>query len=281
MLSLTKTHPQKRAFVTGAASGLGRELSLILAADGWHIAIVDINEQSLSQTAEEINQLGGTSISFLLNVADPIQYKSIAKDCLSTLGGIDLLINNAGIGDFGPLDEYGIDNWNWLVGVNQMSVVYGIHYFLPVMKAQNSGHIINIASAAAFSSMPNMGAYNATKAAVLSISETLYAEVRDMGIQVSVALPTFFKTNIMQHCRGQGEEKAIAEKIVNESKITPKEIAYQILKAAGNKKLYIVLPNASKLFFLIKRLFPMLMMKLNSRKPKSPDGFIKFSNFIR
>ena len=111
MYQLTKKHHTKRAFITGAASGLGRELCKELAADKWIIGICDISEKGLNETADMITNAGGKSYPYLMDVADKISYQTVAENFLEKTGGIDLLINNAGVGDGSPFEEYGLENW--------------------------------------------------------------------------------------------------------------------------------------------------------------------------
>lgn len=259
--SLSKQYPQKRAFITGAASGLGKALCLELAKDAWTLGICDLNGEKLDETAQEIKKSGGTSISYILNVADKIHYQQVAEDFLMKSKGIDVLFNNAGVGDGGEIGEYALENWEWMVSINQMAVIYGCHFFVPIMKKQKSGHIINTASIAAIAAMPKMGSYNVTKAAVLALSETLYTELYEFGIKVSCVMPSFFKTNIIQYARGSAETKVLANKMVNESPITAETIAKQVLKQAGKGKLHIVLIRDAKFLYWFKRYFPMKALK--------------------
>jgi short-subunit dehydrogenase len=259
---LSKTFPKKRAFITGAGGGLGRVLSLELASNGWTIGISDISEKGLKETEEMIAKRGGKSFVRLLDVADSNQYENVAKEFLAEVGGIDLLINNAGVGDGGVFGVYKTDDWKWIVGINQMGVIYGCHNFVPVMKQQRSGHIINIASAAAFAALPTMSPYNVTKAAVLALSETLFGELIGENIAVSVVCPTFFKTNVMQHSRGDQAQKVAGQKMVDKSGIEPIEVAQKILTEAGKKTFYIVHPFSAKVLFSVKRLFPTLVLKV-------------------
>jgi NAD(P)-dependent dehydrogenase (short-subunit alcohol dehydrogenase family) len=263
MYQLSSRYQQKRAFITGAASGLGKALCLELAADGWTIGISDINEIDLQQTADAIIKAGGKPLSFGLDVADADNYRMVAEKFLTETDGIDLLVNNAGVGDGAVFEKYSLDNWQWMVGINQMGVIYGCHFFVPVMKKQQSGHIINIASAAAFSNAPTMSPYNVTKAAVLSLSETLLAELKQDNIHLSVVMPTFFRTNIVQYAKGTKEEKEIAKYLLATSGLEADEVAQTILKKAGNRKFYIVLPARSKFLYVFKRLFPSLFLKMN------------------
>lgn len=256
MYQLTIDHPEKRAFITGAASGLGQAFCFELAREGWTIGIADINVKDLAVTAAEIEKLGGRHLSFPLDVSDKEQYKKVAEEFLARAGGIDLLFNNAGVGDGGGFEEYALENYEWMVGINQMGVVYGCYYFIPAMKKQRSGHILNTASAAAIGCAPTMGAYNMTKAAVVAISETLYGELMDHNIRVSCIQPLYFKTNVIQYARGGELVKKATQMFIERSGLEAPEVAREILERAGKKELYIILPKEARKMWALKRLAP-------------------------
>lgn len=256
MYQLTSSYPQKRAFITGAASGLGKAFCLELASDEWTIGIADINEEQLLVTEHEIKKLGGRTISFRLDVSDRHQYQKVAEQFLQNAGGIDLLFNNAGVGDGGLFEEYSLDNWEWMTQVNQMSVVYGCHFFLPTFKKQKSGHILNTASLAAVTCAPTMGAYNTTKAAVVAISETLYCELLGHNVKVSCIQPAYFKTNIAQSARGGEQIKKSTQFLIDRSRLEADEVAREILTRAGKGELYILLPKGARKMWNLKRLAP-------------------------
>lgn len=256
MHPFSKKFPLKRAFITGAASGLGLEFCKILAKDGWNIAMIDIQEATLLKAAEEIKALGGKVLPYQLDVSDKVAYKCVADDFLQQCKGIDILFNNAGVGDGGLFEEYSLENWEWMVGINQMSVVYGCHYFIPTFKQQKSGHIINTASLAAVACAPMMGAYNMTKAAVVAISETLYGEMLDYNVGVSCLQPFYFKTNIAQFARGGEEVKMATNAMIKFSGLKADEVAKECLDRSSDGELYILIPKLARQMWLIKRLFP-------------------------
>lgn len=256
MYLLSRSHPAKRAFITGAASGLGKAFCIELAKDGWNLGMADINVKELETAATEINAFGGKTWIYPLDVSDKEQYAKVSQAFLADAGGIDLLFNNAGVGDGGAFEEYGLENYEWMVGINQMGVVYGCHYFIPAMKKQRSGHILNTASAAAIGCAPTMGAYNMTKAAVVAISETLYGELMDHNIQVSCIQPTYFRTNVVQYARGGELVKKATQLFIEKSGLEADTVAQEILNRAGKKELYIILPEAARKMWLFKRLAP-------------------------
>lgn len=262
MYQLSKDYTLKRAFITGAASGLGKAFATELAGDGWTIGMSDNNLVELEKAVDEMKALGANALMYQLDVSDKVQYKIVAEQFLKDAGGIDLLFNNAGVGDGGAFEEYSLENYEWMVSINQMGVVYGCYYFIPAMKKQQSGHILNTASAAAIGCAPTMGAYNMTKAAVVAISETLYSELMDVNIHVSCIQPTYFKTNISKSARGGGTIQKITQNFIDRSGLEAKEVAQEILTRAGKKELYIILPKSAHKMWLYKRFAPTKFRKV-------------------
>jgi len=271
---LSEQHPQKRAFITGTGSGLGKELCTELAKDGWTIGMCDISEKGLTETAGIIAKAGGKPVPFVLDVSDRNRYKDVAEKFLAEAGGIDLLVNNAGVGDGALFEEYGLENWEWIVGINQMGVIYGCHYFIPAMKKQGSGQIINVSSIASVAVAPYMSAYNVTKAAVKALSETLYAELKQYNIRVSVMMPFFFRTNITQHARGDRGRSELSFYMVHGSKVSANEVAVKTLNLVGKGKFYILLPPPAKILFSMQRFLPMRLLKMNARFAKNPEMWL-------
>ncbi|HRI79355.1 MAG TPA: SDR family NAD(P)-dependent oxidoreductase [Cyclobacteriaceae bacterium] len=264
--ALTHQHPSKRAFVTGAASGLGKAYCIELAQDGWTLGIADINAEGLATVAKEFEELGAKVITYRLDVSDRNQFQKVSEQFLLDAGGIDLLFNNAGVGDGGTFEEYSLDNWEWMTRINQLSVVYGCHFFIPAFKKQKSGHILNTASFAAITCAPTMGAYNMTKAAVVAISETLYCELMDYNIRVSSVQPAYFKTNIAQSVRGGDLVKKTTQFFLDRSRLEAKEVAQEILTRAGKGELYIILPKGARKMWKLKRLAPTWFRKTVKEK---------------
>lgn len=264
MIYFEKSSSNKTAFITGAASGLGRAFTLLLAEQKWTLGICDINQEGLSETKTLAEQNGGKVFTYSLDVSDPKAYENTSKEFLGNAGSIDLLINNAGIGASGKTEELSAEYWNRVIGINQMAAIYGCINFIPQMKSQGNGNIINIASAAAFASAAAMGPYNTGKAAVLSLSETLYAELKGSGINISVVMPTFFKSNIMKDVAMDNEGKRMGELMVATSGIDANAMASKILRKASNGHFYIILPWKSKFLYFLKRLMPNIVLRGNA-----------------
>lgn len=272
---LSAIHPNRRAFITGGGGGLGRALGVALATDGWTIGITDIKKEGLAESENLIEKAGGKAYVYQFDVSQKNDYKKAFDDFISNTGGLDVLINNAGVGDCGLFGEYDLEHWDWITGVNLMSAIYGSHFAVPLMKSQNSGNIISIASAAGFANMPNMSMYNVTKSGVISLMETLHAELYAQGVSVSVVCPTFFRSGIMQHRKGDPKTGSIAKGIVERAKHSSEVIARHILNEAAKKKFYILSSRQSKFVFHFKRFFPILFLRYKAKK-FSADGGVEW-----
>jgi NAD(P)-dependent dehydrogenase (short-subunit alcohol dehydrogenase family) len=256
MLALSEQYPTKRAFVTGAASGFGLALSTRLAQDDWTVGLADIDVEGLDAAAATIRDHGGTPHTYRLDVSDAAAFQQVAEQFIADAGGADVVINNAGIGVGGAFEETPLADWNAVVQINLMGVVHGCYAFLPHLKAAGGGHLINVASAAAFAAGPYMAAYNTAKAGVLALSETLYSEVHDAGIGVSVVMPTFFQTNIGAAARGGPGAQVMTQKLIDDSDVTADEVAAYALEQAGEGTLHVLYPTQAKLAWHWKRLLP-------------------------
>lgn len=254
---LSQQYPLKRAFITGAASGFGLALCKQLAADGWTLGLTDIDEGGLSAATHTVHALGGVPFVHVFDVADADAFRQAADVFVQQAGGVDLVINNAGIAVAGLLEETTLADWHTVVHINLLGVVHGCHAFVPHLRRAGAGHIINVASIAAVAAGPYMSAYNAAKAGVLSLSETLYSELKAAGVGVSVAMPFFFKTNIARSARGGEAARLMTEKLVENSPVTADEVAAYTLHEAALGTLHILYGRYAKLIWHWKRLFPM------------------------
>lgn len=255
-MHLSRQHPQKRAFVTGSASGLGLALCHRLAAEGWTLGMNDVEAPGLERAVEAVRRAGGTPHGYPFDVADGAAFREAAEAFVAAVGGVDVVINNAGIGVAGPVERVPLAVWQDAIGVNLMGVVHGCHAFLPHLKAARAGRIINIASIAAVTAAPTMATYNASKAGVLALSETLYAELWESGVRVTVVLPFFFQTNLARRLRGSDEDRARAERITERSQTTAEAVAERVLDGAGRGRLYVIYPRKAWWLWHAKRLFP-------------------------
>ncbi len=192
----------KVVVVTGAASGIGREVARSFALRGARLALADVDGEGLRGTLEQIEELGCGCYREVVDVSQAWQVEEFCSNVYAEMGGVDVLVNNAGVACGGVMEAVSLEDWRWILGVNFWGVVHGCHFFYPRMvERQRGGHILNTASAAAFAPIPVMGAYCATKSAVLAFSRSLRAEAAVHGIGVSAICPGFVKTNIANTAR--------------------------------------------------------------------------------
>jgi NAD(P)-dependent dehydrogenase (short-subunit alcohol dehydrogenase family) len=259
---LSRRFAAKRAFITGAASGLGLAMAELLARGGWHLGVLDVDRPALDAAVDRLRQVGAASVTAYAGDVAVHDFVSTAiTGFADTKRGLDVVVNNAGVAVAGAVDATPPIDWEWIVGINLLGVVWGCRAAVPVMKRQGSGLVFNVASSAGFAAAPQMSAYNATKAGVISLSETLAAELAGSGVQVSVAMPGFFRTHLLDHMRAPPEENKLAHRIMDNSGHDPEEAALALLAAAAAGDLYIVWPPEYRWAWRLKRWFPQWFLK--------------------
>lgn len=195
----------KVAVVTGAASGIGLEVARRLAGRGMRLVLADVEETALDVAAKELAGAGAEVLPVVTDVADSASVAALRDRAMERFGTVHLVHNNAGIGIGGLMWEMSESDWRWLLGVNLWGVIHGIRAFVPLLIEQGEGHVVNTASLAGLVSAPFMGPYNATKHAVVTISETLAKDLRAVGspVGVSVLCPGFVRTGIAESERNR------------------------------------------------------------------------------
>jgi NAD(P)-dependent dehydrogenase (short-subunit alcohol dehydrogenase family) len=247
----------KTAVITGSGSGLGRALALNLARDGWAIGIVDVNAAGARATLDLVEEAGGSGEVFECDVRDADRVEGMAGHFFDAWGGVSLLVNNAGIAAAGFVGDAELSEWRRIVDINLFGPVNGCHAFVPRMKAQGFGHVINVASSAGIMNLPEMGPYNVTKAATISLSETLRTELACENVLVTVACPTFFDTNLLDGMTCTDEfQSEFARSAFSNSKVTTDDIAFAIIDGARKGKMYVLPQFSAKWTWFLKRTAP-------------------------
>lgn len=257
--------PRKRIVVTGAASGLGLELCRRFARAGWTIGMLDVNAPALDAAVVEVERLGGRVLRAVADVTDAVALQAAIDGFVADMQGLDVMVNNAGVAVGGDFVETAPDDWRWIVGINLLGVVHGARAALPVLLASRSGLLLNVASAAGFASAAGMSAYNATKAAVVALSETLYAETLGSGVQVSVAMPYFFRTGLHRTLRASEQARRDAERMFAQSPYTLEQAASDVLKGAAAGRLYVLAPRWLGALWFVKRVNGPFFLRLFRR----------------
>ena len=269
---LARRLPGRRAFITGAASGLGRAFALELARDGWQLGLADLSAERLERVRNEVEAAGGRATTCVGDVSSAEFVEAALGGYARGAGGLDLLINNAGVAVAGLVEVTPAEDWRWAIEINLLGVVHGCRAAVPLMRRQRAGVILNIASSAGFAAAPQMGAYNASKAAVIAVTETLAAELEGSGVQTSVAMPGFFRTGLLETMRAPAAENAMARRLMSASAYEAVDAARAILAALSRGRLYIVWPKEYVWLWRIKRLFPVRFVRLVLRMRARPPG---------
>jgi NAD(P)-dependent dehydrogenase (short-subunit alcohol dehydrogenase family) len=281
----------KTAVVTGAGSGIGRAMASRFAAAGMKLAVVDVESDPLESTARALREAGAEVLARVVDVSDGDAMDALAIEVLDTFGAVHVVCNNAGVGSGGCMWELDQAEWEFALGPNLWGVIHGIRVFAPHLVAQDEGHIVNTASMAGLINVAGLGAYNVSKGAVVSLSETLYSDLEAAGSNVgaSVLCPGFVNTQIWDADRhkpedltsadatGTPDEREAVEKMIRavmEQAKPPAEVANAVHDAIIEKRFYILTHANAKIEFeaRAKRL-------LQDENPAQPaDGPLTFAH---
>lgn len=245
---MTTSPTPRTVLVTGGASGLGAALVAEFRARGDRVLTTDLAEGAPAGLPAGADYLR-------LDVTSDDDWAGALAWVEEHWGGLDVLVNNAGVAAGGRIDVLGMDDWRWITEINLFGVVRGCRTFTPLFKRRGSGHIVNTASAAGLVHPPAMSSYNATKAAVVALSETLLHELHPFGVRVSVVCPSFFRTNLASSLRGSDPEvERSAVALINGSHLGAEDIAARVVRAV-DRGTHLILPDAqARGAFLAKRL---------------------------
>ena len=244
----------KVAVITGGASGIGRAVADRAVAEGMKVVLADIEKRPLEVAVDDLAANGAEALGVVTDVSDAASVQALRDRALDRFGAVHLVHNNAGIGLGGPIWEVSEADWRWILGVNLLGVVHGVATFTPLLIEQGEGHIVNTASVAGLIAAPFLGPYNATKQAVVAISETLYKDLQAVGapVGVSVLCPGFVQTRIAESERnrpewaaadhevpGAEEVRGVVQGLVDAG-IPAAEVADRVIDAVRNNTFYIL-----------------------------------------
>ena len=250
----------KTAVLTGAGSGFGLECARIGARLGMNLVLVDVQQDALDAASAEVKAAGAEVLSFKLDVSSAEPMEAMGRAVFERFGAPHFVFNNAGVGSGGLIWENSVADWEWVLGVNVMGVVHGVRIFTPMMLEAAAkdpawqGHIVNTASMAGLLNPPNMGVYNVSKHAVVSLSETLYQDLQLVTNQIgaSVLCPFFVATGISKSHRNRPAglradkptksqiiQQAMTGKAVGSGKVSAADVAQRVFDAISKNQFYI------------------------------------------
>ncbi|UFN44243.1 SDR family NAD(P)-dependent oxidoreductase [Nocardioides okcheonensis] len=229
----------RRVLVTGAASGLGAALTAAFRDRGDEVLATD--------------RVAGDGVDLRLDITSDDDWQAAVAAVRERWGGLDVLVNNAGVAGGGRVDVCTLDEWQWITDINLFGAVRGTRAFVPLLKEQGSGHLVNVASLAGLVHPAGMASYNAVKAAVVAFTETCGHELAGWGIRASVVCPSYFRTNLMDSM--QGSDALVGQVVgglVERSRVTAEEVAASVLAGIEAGDAVIVPDEAARQAFRLK-----------------------------
>lgn len=261
-----KNFKNKVAAITGAGSGIGQQLAILLAKQGCHLSLSDINEKGLQQTVELLKPYSTITVTTKkLDVSDREAVKQWAQETVQDHGSVNLIFNNSGVALGSTVEGATYEDLEWIVGINFWGVVYGTKEFLPFIKQTQDGHIINISSLFGLTAQPTQSAYNATKFAVRGFTESLRQEldIEKSGVSSLCVHPGGIRTNIAKSAKMSDSLNSLGmdptKSIQNFDKLLrtpPEEAARQILQAVLKNKRRLLIGSDAKILDAFQRVFP-------------------------
>jgi len=268
----------KTAIVTGAGSGIGKELALALARDGAHVVITDIVRERIDEVLTQLRVMGSKTGGYQVDHANLEETRAFADRYLREWGHVDVLCCNAGVGHGARVEETSLEEWQWVLGVNLWGVIYMIHFFVPKMIERRQGSILITASGAGIAPLPAMAPYNVTKAAVVSLGETLRMELVSYNIGVSVLCPGIINTNIVRdgkiHLKGEDGAKSSLVELYGAKGTHPSVVAKAGLRALRRDIGIMPTPLHAWPLYVLHRVSPSLYQRIGRAQWKKGKAFV-------
>jgi NAD(P)-dependent dehydrogenase (short-subunit alcohol dehydrogenase family) len=249
----------RTVLVTGAAGGIGLATAMAFAREGARLVLVDVDGDRLEEAEAELLALGTECRTYTVDVSSEEQVRDLAARTEVAFGGLDVLVNVAGVAIGGDIADTTVDDWRWIMGVNLWGPINAIGAFLPGMLERGSGHVVNIASAGGLVAVPGLGAYCTTKFALVGLSEALYQEARERNVSVTVVCPGLTNTGMYERIRYRGvsREKAVRLFARIVSRCMPAEKTGELIVRAVQRDRFLLVTTAhGRLGYLAKRLSP-------------------------
>ena len=264
---MTRANWNNSIAITGAGSGFGAALAHLYASMGWKVAVTDIDEKRAHETLQKIETQSGNSFSMQLDITRAEHWQQLQDTVLERWGGLEVLVNNAGVAAAGNIEDTSMEDWAWVLDIDLMGVVRGCHQFAAMMKTQKAGHIVNISSFAGLAGLPFISAYGVAKAGVVALSEALRAEMHPYGVGVTVACPSFVKTGLLDTFRSpRPDSKSRVTRWMENSGVSAEDIAEEIAEAVKRNKFLLLTHAQTRTAWRLKRWFPERYYKMVEKR---------------
>jgi NADP-dependent 3-hydroxy acid dehydrogenase YdfG len=269
---MTQPAWQNSIAISGAGSGFGAALAQLYAALGWNVAVTDIDEERARRTLSEIGRHGGNSFCMRLDVTSAEHWQQLQESVLQRWGGLQVLVNNAGVAAAGNVEDTSLEDWTWVLDIDLLGVVRGCHQFAGLMKRQKSGHIVNISSFAGLAGLPFIAAYGVAKAGVVALSEALRAEMHPFGVGVTVACPAFVKTGLLDTFRAtRPDAHAKVSRWMETSDVSAEQVAETIATAITDNQFLLLTHPQTRSAWRLKRWLPQVYFRMLAKRSPGPS----------
>jgi NADP-dependent 3-hydroxy acid dehydrogenase YdfG len=249
--------PRATIAITGAGSGLGEAIARHFAEQDYTVLVTDLLPARAERVAAAIEAAGGSAFSQGLDVTSGQDWDALYQRVLTEWGRLDVLVNNAGVAAAGRLEDSPIEDWRWVLDTNLLGVVRGCHRFLPLLREQRSGHIVNMASFAGMMPVPEISAYATAKAAVVALSEQLRVDLHGSDVGISLVCPAFVQTRLLETFRSPDERhRRQAEKWMAGTGVTAGQVARDVYEAVQKRRFLVLTHREARWAWRFRRWFP-------------------------
>lgn len=262
----------QRIVITGAGSGLGAAIARRFSRAGYRVGITDQNPERAEQVLNEITESGGAGFAFAFDVTDVDGWRTLKARVEDEWGALDVLVNNAGVAAAGRLEDTPLQDWRWIVETDLMSVVHGCHVFLPMLRNQGYGHVVNVASFAGMTPVPEVSAYATAKAAVVALSEQVRVDLDGSGVGISVVCPAYVQTRLLETFRStDSRHRSMAERWMRKSAVSADDVAESVLEAVARRRFLVLTHRETRWLWRLRRWAPERYHRLIVRALRKMD----------
>jgi NAD(P)-dependent dehydrogenase (short-subunit alcohol dehydrogenase family) len=257
----------KTVAITGAGSGLGAAMAEVFAGQGWRVAVTDIDGARARETLQHIEVRGGTGFALAQDATSEEDWAALESQVQARWGGLEVLINNAGVATAGTVVDTPPEDWDWVLGIDLLGVVRGCRRFGALMQRQGGGHLVNISSFAGLAGAPGVSSYGVAKAGVVALSEALRIELGNAGVGVSVVCPAFVETRLTETMRAT--EPGTQDRVrrwMSRSGVTAEDVARATFEAVHANRFWVLTHKETRWLWRLKRWAPETYYRLMSRR---------------